>query len=559
MNPDPHTTLPSTAPVRRRRATAFIASLGAAALGVLLHASVLAQGLTVLDSRNGSSDAFLDLHPAHAYRFASALEVSALAADAHTQGVELRLSWMMAALHEPNGLPVIDLHPTIGWTLTLRVEDPHEQGYRLDVDTRLRGLLGGSVHPVGTAELSVPALRYGYYEVFDTVPAPLPGAGSPAQDLSVVGNDLEGRRLVDAGGSADLGRYRGTRSFLFFLEATDLRLFTFGTNADVLAWQQFGQVTDVSRLAFANPDFSGLEGDSLGQFFRVSATFDAAPVPEPASWALLAGGGLLLMARRVRRGAAGALALGALLVAGPAQAADLVARSSNVFGNFTVGAFAIVDSGGFSEFLTTPTLAYGQEASDAGAVNGIWNDTPVQGSASFASGTHFVFDPMHVVGNGHAETTGATPFDYVSLAANAISSLRLEFTVPQLTAFTLTGSVLAAPGVDVGPRVSQASASVQFTGCVGCAWNASTAPGAFMGSGMLIPGNFYTLRGDASARLNGGGQWSFDLVLTPVPEPAAWALLALGLPALCWRRFSAPAARGSRAMRRRPAHRTPGN
>ncbi len=254
-----------------------------------------------------------------------------------------------------------------------------------------------------------------------------------------------------------------------------------------------------------------------------------------------------------------ALALGALLSAGTAQAADLTGRTSNVFGNFTVGAFAIVDSGGFNEFLTTPTLAYGREASDAGAVNGIWNDTPVQGSASFASGTQFVFDPMHVVGNGHAETTGATPFDYVSLGANAISSLRLEFTVPELTAFTLTGSVLAAPGVNVGPRVSEATANVQFSGCIGCRWNAASEPGGFNASGLLIPGNVYTLRGDASSRLNGGGQWSFDLVLAPVPEPAAWVLLALGLPALCWRRFSAPAARGSRAAHRHPAPRTPGS
>lgn len=237
----------------------------------------------------------------------------------------------------------------------------------------------------------------------------------------------------------------------------------------------------------------------------------------------------------LKRCIAAAAMLGCLLTGGPAHAADLVRRTSNVFGNFSVGAFAIVDNGNFSELLTTLALAYGREASDSGAVNGVWNGTPVEGSASFGAGTAFVFDPVHVVGLGHAETSGATPYDYVSLGANASSSLRLEFTMPEITSFVLTGSVLAVPGPDVGVRDSRSSASVQFSGCIGCLWNAESAPGGFGASGLLIPGNVYTLRGEAASRINGSGQWAFDLVLGPVDEPAAWLLLALGLPALRWR------------------------
>lgn len=236
--------------------------------------------------------------------------------------------------------------------------------------------------------------------------------------------------------------------------------------------------------------------------------------------------------------AAAGLALGvAVLCTGSAQAADFVRRTTNVFGNFLVGAAIVSDSGSFSELLSTPALSYGREAGDAGAVNGSWNGTPVEGSASFASGTSYVFEPSHVVGQGHVATTGATPYDYVSLGANAISSLRLEFTVAELTPFVLTGSVLADRGVDVGPRVSQGSASFQFSGCIGCLWTAADSPGGFSASGLLRPGTTYTLRGNASAEINGSGQYAFDLVLGPVDEPAAWMLVSLGLPLLLlWRR-----------------------
>jgi hypothetical protein len=220
------------------------------------------------------------------------------------------------------------------------------------------------------------------------------------------------------------------------------------------------------------------------------------------------------------------------------QAADLVRRTSNVFGNFVVGYAALGEGGSFNEFLSSLELAYTQAANDAGAVNGDWRGTPVEGSASFASAASFVFGGDQIVGNGGTATTGATPYDHVSLGANAISLVRLEFSVTQPTPFVLTGSVTGSLGPDIGVRVSESLASVQFTGCIGCLWRTDTAPGAFVGSGTMIPGITYILAGSATTRLNGDAQWAFNLQLSPVPEPAAWLLLAMGIPALLWRRHA---------------------
>jgi hypothetical protein len=220
-----------------------------------------------------------------------------------------------------------------------------------------------------------------------------------------------------------------------------------------------------------------------------------------------------------------------------AQGATLTARLTNVFGNFLVGAGPVGDSGSFSEFLTTPDLAYDQQAQDAGAVNGVLNGQPVQGSASFATQAEYVFSDAQIVGGGAAATTGETPFAYVSLGANAISAVRLDFQVPVLTHFVLTGAISSALGPNVGQATSLAQASVQLTGAGGSFWSTANGhQGAFASAGTLLPGNTYRFSANASTRINGDAQYSFNLVLTPVPEPAVWLLLALGGPVLLWRR-----------------------
>ncbi len=239
---------------------------------------------------------------------------------------------------------------------------------------------------------------------------------------------------------------------------------------------------------------------------------------KPAAWARLSRAGWLAVA----------------VAAAPAAAQDavLVTRQSNVFGNLVVGAGPVVDSGGFNEFLSTLDTTYAREVADAGAVSGAWSGLPVSGSAGFASAAEYAFGGSLVVAEGSVATEGDTPYGYVSLGVNAISNVRLEFQVPVITNYTLSGSVLAVRGPDVDLRTSQAAASVQFTAPGSTTWHTDSHLGGFVASGTLLPGSTYRLTGNASARLNGDAQYAIHLVLSPVPEPAAWTLLLLGLLAL---------------------------
>lgn len=227
-----------------------------------------------------------------------------------------------------------------------------------------------------------------------------------------------------------------------------------------------------------------------------------------------------------------------LATAIPAQAATLTNRLTNVFGNFLVGAGPVGDSGSFSEFLTAPLAAsYGRDAADAGAVNGVLNGQPVVGSASFASSASYSFGVDAIVGSGRSATAGDTPYDYVSLGANASSAVRLDFRLTVPTHVVLTGAVTSLLGPDVGSRRSGAQASVSLNG-VG-SWVTTSHQGGFEAARTLLPGS-YSLRGNSSAQINGESQFSFNLLLTPVPEPSSAALLAAGIGALVvlsrWRR-----------------------
>lgn len=225
----------------------------------------------------------------------------------------------------------------------------------------------------------------------------------------------------------------------------------------------------------------------------------------------------------VLRGAAAALLLAGAVA--PVLSATLVGRQTNVFGNFVVGSGPVLDTGSFSELLGTLEPAYGQSADDAGAVNGEFNGNPVSGSASFASEAGYAFDADLVAGHGAVATTGQTPYSYVSLAANATSSVRLSFSLAQPTEVTISGSIVSLRGADIGTRTSSASASVSLNGLG--SWTTSSHQGAFNATRTLLPG-VYEIRADAGSRLNGQAAYDFNVMLSPVPEPARALLMAGG-------------------------------
>jgi hypothetical protein len=107
---------------------------------------------------------------------------------------------------------------------------------------------------------------------------------------------------VDQVGSHNVGRYRGTQSFLFYLEplATGVMAFASSPGSDVQAWLQFGREFGDPRLDFANEVPAGQTLDDLGYHLRINVDYTPLPVSEPSSWALLAAG-LVFTTRALRR------------------------------------------------------------------------------------------------------------------------------------------------------------------------------------------------------------------------------------------------------------------
>jgi hypothetical protein len=238
-----------------------------------------------------------------------------------------------------------------------------------------------------------------------------------------------------------------------------------------------------------------------------------------------------LFTSELARARRGLVCMALLLGAGWAQAQTPVmsSRLSSVFGNFLVGFATVGDSGSFSETLRTLDASYSRSAADTGSINGLHGDTPVVADGAFSAAQDYVFSPTLISAAGSASTLVSSPFSYVSLGANGTSTLALEFRVDQPMAFVFSGIVQEQEGPGVGTVASEAAAVVQFTGGgTGGSWTSQATPGAFSISGLLQPTGHYRLYGNATSRLNGSASYGFNLQLSPVPEPAPWALVLAG-------------------------------
>jgi hypothetical protein len=235
---------------------------------------------------------------------------------------------------------------------------------------------------------------------------------------------------------------------------------------------------------------------------------------------------------------------GLLVTAGAVQAQHaaptLTSRMTSVVGSFIVGYSTLGDGGSFSEALNTLDAAYSQDQFDAGGVEGVAGGLPVLGTASFAVALDYALAPLLISLAGSVASTAATPYSYVSIGARTISHVRLSFTVAEPMAYELSGQVTHAIGEPVQGLAPTASALAQFTGGPGGGvWLSTLNPGAFATSGTLLPGRTYQLEGRSNSNLNANSQFIMNLALSPVPEPASWALLSAGMGMLLWRRRTA--------------------
>lgn len=279
-------------------------SVRAAAMTLWLTAGACgagwAQGLVVQDLRDESSAATDISSDYFDQQFRSRVETNTPSFDGSRADVVLRHSWSFAT-RTAHLLSQDTFGRELGWAVTLQVLDPDRRSFDLSVDHRLVGILGAGQDPIGIAAASLPGLEIWVYEAFATQPRRLPTLSTAGAEVDD-GNDVN-VTLVERSGRASVGRYEGTQSFLFFLKPSGpavTKTIAFAGGPDVYSWLQFGRPTSDLDLAFANPGAGAPQLHDLGQFVTFRVDYAAAPVPEPATAALLAAG-LLFTLRQSRR------------------------------------------------------------------------------------------------------------------------------------------------------------------------------------------------------------------------------------------------------------------
>jgi hypothetical protein len=209
----------------------------------------------------------------------------------------------------------------------------------------------------------------------------------------------------------------------------------------------------------------------------------------------------------------------ALLLAAQAAAAQtvvLTARETTQRGNFAVGSGTNTDNGNYALDLATLEASFANVAGDSGAA--------AAARASFTTAQSYAVFDERVDFSASAVTSVEAPVG-VTAFSDTLSQLELVLVLAVDTPFELRVDLNETLGATVNNLAPRANAQVRLSG-PGDSWFINT-PGSLVQSGVLAAG---TWRIDAFADARGNGDAGFigTLVLTPVPEPAAWLLLAGG-------------------------------
>jgi hypothetical protein len=215
--------------------------------------------------------------------------------------------------------------------------------------------------------------------------------------------------------------------------------------------------------------------------------------------------------------------------AAAAQVATLVERDSRQTGNFAVGFGGDTDSDSYLLDLTGLDPAFANVASDGGSAGA----APDAASASFSTSQAYTLFDDRLEFSGSAVTEVAAPLANMVAFAQTLSQLELALVLTEATPFELRIDVDEVLGAAVNGLAPRADAQVRLTG-PGGSWLFNTS-GSFLETGVLAPGT-WRINAFADTRGNGSASFIGTLALAPVPEPAAWLLMALGGGALLLRR-----------------------